>query len=561
MKIGELVFDLLLEEVKQKNLFNALLKKWREESPQFNALDPEKQLEVGEKIFVQHSRIKNSIGLNIPAVASFLARYDGEHGSAKYDLNTLKDIQKLPLPKLVEFLTEWGKFYLDVNLGGEDEVNQEEKEEELKIIFDKDGPKVSNDKLEASKALWYDENSTLVSKPNFRAYEIMNEEMSKRFGYYYQTMHKKAWMTHRGANDGVSVNNPWCVTWRGNSFSEYPTYDENGDGQGKPLFTHGGNLYGSYRREGRTFFFIIDENKSQDDRYYMGALQKIGANWRLTSMFNDGDTTMTWNRVVEIYPELDNERDLFNDRPLDNNELNQNSILNIVNENGGPNDFTRQSPARKDQYVTLGGYITKPRSWSVMNADLRDKYINTIGTDNAFQKIRNEELLNAILETPGFKDSLIRRLKIINKDLSYIVDNIMQQNYEVEYTGKKNKDIRIYRNKNNHRYGIFDILNNKWLIHDGIKYESNFEESNTDLKEFEIEGGEMETILIIEYTNPNNEKFYTIQIGLSVSNDDSVAKVYILSGKQYASLGNMFDERPNEFSDKDVDLGEIEKGL
>jgi hypothetical protein len=51
-------------------------------------------------------------------------------------------------------------------LGSEDEVNQEEKEEELKIIFDKDGPKVSNDKLEASKALWYDENSALVSKPN-----------------------------------------------------------------------------------------------------------------------------------------------------------------------------------------------------------------------------------------------------------------------------------------------------------------------------------------------------------------------------------------------------------
>ena len=61
MKIGELVFDLLLEEVKQKNLFNALLKKWREESPQFNALDPEKQLEVGEKIFIQHSRIKNNL--------------------------------------------------------------------------------------------------------------------------------------------------------------------------------------------------------------------------------------------------------------------------------------------------------------------------------------------------------------------------------------------------------------------------------------------------------------------------------------------------------------------
>jgi len=74
---------------------------------------------------------------------------------------------------------------------------------------------------------------------------------------------------------------------------------------------------------------------------------------------------------------------------------------------------------------------------------------------------------------------------------------------------------------------------------------------------------EATTILVTKYINQTGNRFYTVQVGMSVSHEDHVAKVYILSGKQYDSLGNMFQENPGDFSDKDVDLGEeeIEKGL
>jgi hypothetical protein len=563
MKFTDLIYEIVIDEAKGKDLFSNLIAKWKTQSPKFLALDDTEQLRVGEYIFNFYMKIRTSINMGAPAVVSFLERYDGQHGSTKYGLQNLTDPSQLvPFPQLIEFLSEWGKFYPNADVFDTDEAeNTEEKEEELQKIFSQNGPNLTKEKIEESKAMWFNESTALVHKPGFRVYEIMSEEMSKRMGYYYQQVHKAAYLKLRG--EGTRISSPWCVTWRGNSFSEYETYDENYVGIGKPVFTHGGNLYGSYRKEGRTFYFVIDESKEKTDRYYMSALQKKGNTYILTSMFNDGDTTKTWDQILGIYPELEDERDKIKDRQLADNELNMNSILNQITEDGGVRDFVRQSRVRRDQYITLGGYIRKPKSWSAMDTELRDKYINTIDLANAYQKVSNEDLLNAMLDSPGIRNMLTRRLSMFSKDLGYIVDKIMEQNYEREYTGKKNNNIIVYRNKHDHSYGVFDLSTNKWLTHGGVTYSCAFKESDSNFIEYTPENSnEGETILIIQYTNPSGQKFYTIQVGVSVSHDDSVAKVYIMSGPQFESLGDMFDTRPQEFSDNDVDLGEeIEKGL
>ena len=565
MKITDLLFEIVLDEAKGKDLFASLISKWKTQSPKFNALDDTEQLRVGEYIFNFYMKIRTSINMGAPAVVSFLTRHDGEHGSTKYTLQNLTDPSQLvPFPELIEFLSEWGKFYPNADVFDTEEAeNVEEREEELQKIFNQNGPNITPEKIEESKKMWYDESTALINKPGFRVYEIMSEDMSKRMGYYYQQIHKAAYIHHRGG--GQRINSPWCVTWRGNNFSEYETYDENGVGVGRPLFTHGGNLYGSYRKEGRTFYFVIDENKDKNDQYYMSALQRKGNGFILTSMFNNGDNTKTWQQILDIYPELTDEEDKIKNRTLVDSELNLQSILNQIDEAGGPRDFVRQSRARKDQYITLGGYIRKPKSWSAMDTELRDKYINTIDTANAYQKISNEELLNAMLETPGIKNMLIRRLAVFNKDLGYIVDKIMEQNYEREYTGKKDKNIICYRNKHNNLWGVYDLSTNKWLTHDGVTYSCEFREDDYDYYDFTKENEtDATTILVTKYINQTGQRFYTVQVGMSVSHEDHVAKVYILSGKQFDSLGDVFQENPGEFSDKDVDLGEeeeIEKGL
>ena len=98
------IADFINETGYPYKLFFKVLKKWAAENPHFAALDPQKQEEVGYKIFQRHTAIKNSINVENPAVEAFLTRYDGEYDSPKYELRDLLDIQRLPIDKLVEFI-------------------------------------------------------------------------------------------------------------------------------------------------------------------------------------------------------------------------------------------------------------------------------------------------------------------------------------------------------------------------------------------------------------------------------------------------------------------------
>ena len=56
MKINDLIFDMIVEEIKanQKTFFNELMTKWRTEAPQLTD-------DQGEKVFNRHTNIKNQI--------------------------------------------------------------------------------------------------------------------------------------------------------------------------------------------------------------------------------------------------------------------------------------------------------------------------------------------------------------------------------------------------------------------------------------------------------------------------------------------------------------------
>ncbi|WP_150531749.1 hypothetical protein, partial [Staphylococcus aureus] len=75
--------------------------------------------------------------------------------------------------------------------------------------------------------------------------------MAIRFGYYLESVRQN----FTNQRDTAAR---WCVTWRGTN--------EPGDG--------GTNMWSIYRSQGKTFYFVIDENRDTKDRYYMSALQK-----------------------------------------------------------------------------------------------------------------------------------------------------------------------------------------------------------------------------------------------------------------------------------------------
>ena len=67
MKINDLIFDMVFEEIKanQKTFFNELMTKWRTEVPELTD-------EQGEKVFNRHTNIKNQISIDNSGVLRFL---------------------------------------------------------------------------------------------------------------------------------------------------------------------------------------------------------------------------------------------------------------------------------------------------------------------------------------------------------------------------------------------------------------------------------------------------------------------------------------------------------
>lgn len=180
MKIGNLVYEMVIEEsMKSKEKFEEILKKWQVTYPNMTADD-------AVKILKRHDAIKNNITMDQPGVVSFLARYDGiPQGTKKYELKDLRDIFKFEIKHLVEFLTEFGNFSIDLG----DVDNEENPESRLKRIFKEKAEQKTDEKVEESKKMWTDENTATVNENGFRVYEIKNQDQAVRMGYYYQEFH------------------------------------------------------------------------------------------------------------------------------------------------------------------------------------------------------------------------------------------------------------------------------------------------------------------------------------------------------------------------------------
>mgnify|MGYP000932139025 CR=1 FL=1 len=94
MNIQDLVYDVIVEEVKNKKLFNFLLKKWFGDSP-----TPE-QIQQAEADLTLFMEKQKSLTINNPAVYTFLMRHDGTRGLPAFDPSKLMDISQYSLEEI-----------------------------------------------------------------------------------------------------------------------------------------------------------------------------------------------------------------------------------------------------------------------------------------------------------------------------------------------------------------------------------------------------------------------------------------------------------------------------
>jgi hypothetical protein len=426
MKIQNLVHDLLFEEIKNKKLFEFLLSKWFGNNPS------EQQKMEAESLITRFQEIQNGLSIKRPQVVSFLHRFDGQHGSVRFEPDLIKDIKAYRLEQIRSLIAEYTDDELEV--GGD--------------AFSGKDTASTPEKVEASRALWEGEDNLIFNQDGLRVYNIKDQKMAVKYGYFVEKINKEQ---GRG-------NYPWCVTWRPD--------------QGRT------NMWGNYRSQGRSFYFVIDENKDpKGDRYYLGALQRdtsVSSGFRITSVLNDGDNTMTWDEVVRIYPQLKDNKELIAVKNYSQDELEEkNAVGQITEREGSQFEFKRVDRQLKKAYINNLGSLKKPESWQSMDEKLRALYVSVTRQQDVTDKFSNFAFLSEIKKVGSEFTLLDNKIKQLgHKDgVGYIFDHLMKQEFKVARTSIDNPNIRLYESKVNGKFGLYNSKRADWVAIDNVKYE------------------------------------------------------------------------------------------
>ena len=525
MNIQDLVYDVIVEEVKNKKLFNFLLKKWFGDNP-----TPE-QIQQAETDLTLFMEKQKSLTVNNPAVYTFLMRHDGTRGFPAFDPSKLMDISQYSLEEIESLLHEFRDAVLTA--GEEDEFKGKLTSDEKKVA--------------ASKKLWLSDRDVIINEEGFKVHYVSDARESIKYGFYQQAMAEK----HGGLQ--------WCVTGRNTSDSR-------------------SNLWGTYRPR-RTFWFVMDESKNPKDnpnkdisRYYICALQYCERDngytgFKMTSMLNDGDNPKTWQEVITIYPQLAEHRDKFEYVKYDEAELFDRNMANRLTENPGRNEFAAARRELKKAYLDGGGVISTEKSWKSMDPNLRNLYILTVTGRDVLDKFSSYELMSAIKKVGNEFRLLDNTLKsvgsrqdqngrIVNQSLAdlgvaFIYQHLMENEFITARTSIDNPKIRLYKSKKNKKnFGLYHLDKTNWVVYDGVMFEPHYTESSTILYiDDQDKSYLVETYVVGENGPIDNRTLYCVY---PIDEDNELAGGHFIGAKKWAELeGTKMHPKDEENDDDD----------
>lgn len=459
-----------------------------------------------------------------------------EHGvEKKFDPKNLKNLFTYSFEQLKFLISE----YTQLNVG-----NEEQNAELLKKSS------YSDEMAELSKKLWYDESTTFLNLGTTRVYQPMNQQDSIKFGWYEDKMNRTIGPTHS-----------WCITWR--------------PGQGS-------NRWGSYREQGRTFYFVIDETKYNEEdprrsnKYYLGALQvcpneRLG--YRITNLLNDdGDKQMSWEEVINIYPALAEHKDDLKPMKFTQSELSSKDIIGLINERpGNEYEFARMPRESKERYINTNEYLQSPVSWLSMDDSLRNLYITITNASRFQNKFGNLEFLYAVKSTGHLgllNSTMIKAYKDAlgipegqdfpngeERNVRWFVSALMKNNdYKFARNGLANPSIKLVHTRTD-RYGLWDSNSNWWLTKNKIEYPAIFSPvGNPDLL-FDVDT--RLPIQINTFKDDYDNYFYCLIPITKTSKVDC----YFLSEKSWNEVESQFTDNQGsvEMLKNTADLGEGRK--
>jgi hypothetical protein len=535
MKFENLVFDYLLEAVKDKQRFNIIFTKWKSEDPNLSE-------ELAEFLFNEHLKRVNNLKVTNPNVITFLNRFDGDvvrynKFAPNVNRENVLDIEKA-LNRLENFSLEQIKFLISefvVVPGQEQEIITR-----IAAPDEDPTPKI----VDQSKNLWYSKGPNLIiDEGDFRVYAIYDRQTSIDFGYY------NGYISQQEPYKSQPHHSQWCTT----------------------RHRVGSNLYSGYR-DRRTFYFVIDETKNPDvepnvqiSQYYLSALQHAtdtgrGTNYKITTILNSGsDRDIKEEEIYTIYPKMRGHLNKIVRKEYDQKaETNQDTdVINLMTEMPGEFEYKRRSQTEKKIYIDRGKPLRKKESWLSTPKDLRRTYFDLTDNDQfpILERFSNEIIIT-ILNDKDDKTSFLRRLKILNVNLSDILAKVFFNDYEVIAENIKNDNIKLVQSKKTKKYGLCNTETFEFLNFNGITYSSEYQKS---IPKIMTDDNDNDYIVIAysKSSTPDDKTFYSV----FESNFVNKSKIpsYFLSKRSWDKLisdNKLIDDKAivtNIETDLDVD--------
>lgn len=515
MKIGDLVYEVLLEEIKNKKIFNFLLNKWFGDNP------TDEETAKCEELINSFTKEVNKFSPNNAAIKTFIDMYDGQHGSEFFDEKNLKDITRYSLKQITSLVNEFN-----------------DSDYEIDDATGKFGPdlKLTDVNIEASKKMWESEENLIISEGSLRVYKIDKQSTSMKYGYYQQMLAQK----YNG--------NQWCVTGRGRENQSQT------------------NLWGSYRNN-RTFYFVIDDSKKPTEesqrrttefndvtKFYLCALQVVPnqrEGYMLTSMVNDKDDPTEWQKIVSIYPQLASYKDTL--VPVEYNvkdelDVDTSIFARITESQGDPYEFRRMERRIKKAYLNNGSAIKTLRSWESMDKGLKGHYITLTTVNNFKDRFQTLEIMNDIRKNTLYVD-LDNRLKAleVKNGIGAIYANIMSTEFNVSRESIDNSAYVLYESRNTHKFGIYNLRSVKWL------YEPTYNE--IELEHYVDNDGKSYIVeTYSQSSEPNENSFYCIfPVGL----DMNEAAAHFITAQMFEQLSTKIHPKDEDDDSDSVRISDI----
>ena len=342
------------------------------------------------------------------------------------DINKLRDIRYYTW-EVIEFLI--------------DRFSEAEARENYDFSIDGDTPEI---RMRSAMAKWDKTQNRIVDEDGLVVFRVQSKDEARVLGLIQHIL------------VGKYGGNKWCATY----------LDES-------------NMYNNYRNR-RSYYFVMDKNKSENDNYYVSVLQPVSKNsssyqsegpYVITPRPNGDQWGKTWENVVSIYPGLRGKENLIVFFGETNKERVEKSLRHInFNKNDQNNYFGYQSPQLQYEWIDNNRLINDPEAFTLLRKEHQTEYVRRVTLENYKDRFKSNDTSKpfAMLDVLSNNDRKLLNVRMneigIKDGIFAVKAAILRVQYNVSFVDINNPNIMLFQDKQKRGvFGVLDLTTLSWI--------------------------------------------------------------------------------------------------